>query len=391
MTYHIIFSDETMPKEITKSIFLAGPSPRASDVYDWRHTALDILNFNNFDGTVFIPIPRNKFYGADKDESSWTYDNQIEWECKARDIADIIVFWVARDIKNKMPGFTTNVEFGEDLHSNKIVYGRPINAEKCKYLDQRMKEIKEPIFNKLTECIAHALDKLGNGALRTHGEVYIPLFIWNTNQFQNWYKQLKDNGNVLVKSKLNYLFKTKSNHIFAFILQLNIWVDAERRYKSNEFVFFRTDTSSVVPYYEQNNETFIVLVKEFRSSVRNSKGLVYELPSGSTFNKMTNPLENAQKELLEETGISINDLERFEFVSQRQVASSTSAHHSSLYKVRLSDEEFAQVKKLTDSNAVLGLSNEGEQIYLEIISLKNLMNYPLDYSMLGMILSSFRR
>ena len=144
------------------------------------------------------------------------------------------------------------------------------------------------------------------------------------------------------------------------------------------------------PYYEQNNETFIVLVKEFRSPVRNSKGLVYELPSGSTFNKMTNPLENAQKELLEETGISISDLERFEFVSQRQVASSTSAHHSSLYKVKLSDAEFAQVKKLTDSNAVLGLSNEGEQIYLEIVSLKNLMNYPLDYSMLGMILSSFR-
>ena len=45
MTYHIIFSDETMPKEITKSIFLAGPSPRSSDVYDWRHIALDILNF----------------------------------------------------------------------------------------------------------------------------------------------------------------------------------------------------------------------------------------------------------------------------------------------------------------------------------------------------------
>ncbi len=61
------------------------------------------------------------------------------------------------------------------------------------------------------------------------------------------------------------------------------------------------------------------------------------------------------------------------------------------YCIIFSDEEFAQFKKLTDSNAVLGLSNEGEQIYLEIISLKNLVNYPLDYSMLGMILSSFRR
>jgi len=34
-----------------------------------------------------------------------------------------------------MPAFTTNVEFGYWLHSKKVIYGRPSNSPKTKYLD----------------------------------------------------------------------------------------------------------------------------------------------------------------------------------------------------------------------------------------------------------------
>ena len=34
-----------------------------------------------------------------------------------------------------MPAFTTNVEFGRYIGSGRVVYGRPDNAEKCRYLD----------------------------------------------------------------------------------------------------------------------------------------------------------------------------------------------------------------------------------------------------------------
>lgn len=34
-----------------------------------------------------------------------------------------------------MPAFTTNVEFGYWLHTGKVLFGRPDNAEKIKYLD----------------------------------------------------------------------------------------------------------------------------------------------------------------------------------------------------------------------------------------------------------------
>src|SRR5579875_3113661 len=105
----IIFATDPIPKSITHSIFLAGPSPRSKDVYDWKRKALEILKKINFTGTVFIPVPQGKFEGED-DKASWTYLNQIAWECATRKIADKIVFWVDRDIQGKMPGFTTNVE-----------------------------------------------------------------------------------------------------------------------------------------------------------------------------------------------------------------------------------------------------------------------------------------
>ena len=46
MTFNIIFSDQKIPKEITKSVFLAGPSPRTKDILDWRHEALSLFEKN---------------------------------------------------------------------------------------------------------------------------------------------------------------------------------------------------------------------------------------------------------------------------------------------------------------------------------------------------------
>lgn len=47
-------------------------------------------------------------------------------------------------VKNlDIPTFITNIEFGEDLYSGKIMYVRPNSAEKCRYLDQLIFEIKK--------------------------------------------------------------------------------------------------------------------------------------------------------------------------------------------------------------------------------------------------------
>lgn len=56
------------------------------------------------------------------------------WERIALTNASLIIFWIPRHLPD-MPAFTTNVEFGYWLHTGKVIYGRPNDAEKIKYLD----------------------------------------------------------------------------------------------------------------------------------------------------------------------------------------------------------------------------------------------------------------
>lgn len=387
MKFDIVFSDQSIPKKITKSIFLAGPSPRTKDINDWRHDALSLFEKNKFDGTIFIPVPKERFYGKD-DSPDWTYDNQVEWECKARNVSDIILFWIPRDIKNGMPAFTTNIEFGEDIHSGKIIYGRPDNAEKCRYLDKRIIEIKENVFNDLNELIQYGITKLGKGSIRIDGEVNVPLFIWNTEQFQSWYSSVKLNGNKLIDAKLLHHAKFSNGYLFSFILWVNIWIEKEQRFKPNEFVFSRKDISVILPYYKENNETYFVAVKEFRSPVRNNSGLVYELPGGSSLKPGVDHIINAQHELSEEIGLHVDDVSRFQYVDTKQLCATLSSQVSSLFKIELTQNEFELIKKSINENKTFGLQDDTEIIYLEIIKLKEIMKYPFDFSMIGMILGS---
>lgn len=77
------------------------------------------------------------------------YLNQVEWEHEAIDACDILVFWIPRDIKGGMPGFTTNVEFGLWLDKKQtVLLGHPPEAEKVKYLDwlyQKHRNLK-PVY-----------------------------------------------------------------------------------------------------------------------------------------------------------------------------------------------------------------------------------------------------
>ena len=71
--------------------------------------------------------------------------------------ATVIVFWVPRRIP-EMSGFTTNVEFGYWLPSKKVIYGRPNEAQKNKYLDwlYELDYDKKPIDN-LEELLKEAI------------------------------------------------------------------------------------------------------------------------------------------------------------------------------------------------------------------------------------------
>lgn len=151
---NIIYAHENPSIISHDSIFLAGPSPRGNNEYDWRPEALEILKNENFSGDVYVPLPRdNKFKG------DFDYDSQIEWELKYLEASKVIIFWIPRDIQN-LPGFTTNVEFGMFLKSGKIVLGYPSDAPKMRYLKYVAEKNNVLVSNSLKETVKFGLKKL---------------------------------------------------------------------------------------------------------------------------------------------------------------------------------------------------------------------------------------
>ena len=91
-------------------------------------------------------------------EAKANYDNQANWEREALSSASVIVFWVPREFPD-MPAFTTNVEFGYWIHTGKILYGRPNNAEKIKYLDWLYKtDTNNEPYNNLEELLNASIE-----------------------------------------------------------------------------------------------------------------------------------------------------------------------------------------------------------------------------------------
>ena len=395
----IIFSDQDLPKEQTKSVFLAGPSPRQCDVADWRHQALCALNEVGFNGTVFIPIPKNRFYADStfEDDASWSYDGQIRWECDARDMADLILFWVPRCIDNAredlgMPGFITNVEFGEDLGQGKVVYGHPPEAHRVSYLDYRARHSNLAVHESLQSCMHEVVMRLGAGAHRMGGAAQVPLFVWNTPMFQTWYQHLVNAGNRLDGARvLSHLsFGNPANpFVFYYALHVNIWVESEQRHKSNEILVARPDTSAVVAVSKDRNR--VVLVREFRSPANNALGMIYEFPAGSCSDEGIAMDINAQHELHEETGLLVQEMARFHRVSCRQLAATFSTHQAHLYAIELTDEELTQLDKSKDTafgDAAAGGSQE--RTYVEVLSMDEFYALPVDYSTIGMYHEALR-
>lgn len=150
----INYSDQKVFKS-KKSIFLAGPTPREKEVESWRVDACKFLEENGFDGLVYVP-----------EYSTWKpkgdYVDQAQWERDALFNATVIVFWIPRHLPD-MPAFTTNVEFGYWLHTGKVLYGRPDDAEKIKYLDwlYKVDTGNEPYHN-MNDLLLEAINKAGD-------------------------------------------------------------------------------------------------------------------------------------------------------------------------------------------------------------------------------------
>jgi 8-oxo-dGTP pyrophosphatase MutT (NUDIX family)/nucleoside 2-deoxyribosyltransferase len=392
----IYYYDEP-PKSFSKSIFLAGPSPRNHETKSWRPEALSLLERKGFDGIVFVPEPKKR------DDFQPIWPKTAEWEHNMIDISDIILFWVPRDLslsadnEPKLPAFTTNVEFGHWANSGKAVFGFPPESRKNRYLKFMADKFYVPTFDNLEDTVDKALKIIGDGAFRSDGERDIPLHIWRMRAFQNWYKSQKMAGNRLDGAKIEWIsrVRNKPEILFAFAMRPDIYVTSEHRNKFNDPVISRLDISSVVLYKKDRDDIFnskIVMIKEFRSSASTEDGFIWELPGGSS-GHITDPLEIAVEEVREEVGIEI-DKRRLKYVGSRQLAGTLSSHKSHTYSAELTDNEFAWLKTQKDipHGSDYPHNQTGERAYTEILTLRNICgNNLLDWSNIGMIFSALSK
>ena len=138
-------------------MFLAGPTPRQPEVASWRPDALTLLRQQwRGPGRLVVFVPESDgggFHG--------TWDAQVAWEDECLNAADVIAFWVPRDMRT-LPGLTTNVEWGRWESSGKVVLGAPPDAPGMKYLRHYADRYAVPTAATLDATMAAALELLRN-------------------------------------------------------------------------------------------------------------------------------------------------------------------------------------------------------------------------------------
>nr|DAE79802.1 MAG TPA: Nucleoside 2-deoxyribosyltransferase like protein [Caudoviricetes sp.] len=381
----VINSRESIPNNLEKSIFLAGPTPRDySKISTWRTEAIEILKKLNYDGVVFIPEERNGNFPVEK------LNEQIDWEIETMSSCDAIVFWIPRMLRDDFEfiGLTTNVEFGRFLNSNKLFIGSPENAEKNSYLKYISRD-KYEWHNDLNSLLKDVVEYLGNGIYREDVEVKIPKHIFESKQFQNWYIPQKAIGNYLTDFNMEYEFvMPKMKKLFMAIFKPSVYVKEsafgieENRVKDNEFVIARTNMSYICAYKKADEilDSQIVLCEEFRTPVMNKHEMIFELIGGSSFNENDDELTVASQEFEEESGLKV-DSSRFSPVALKQSAGTLCSHQIKLYKVELTEDELYHFKNDTETHGVV---EDTERIHIHVMTFREAMSL-LDWTNVGMI------
>ncbi|MBI5513715.1 MAG: NUDIX domain-containing protein [Deltaproteobacteria bacterium] len=379
----VVYARAPFPDRFASSLFLAGPTPRDEAVPSWRPEALRVLASLGYDGVVFVPESGDGSVRGD-------YTDQVEWEREALRLSDRIAFWVPRDLAT-MPAFTTNVEFGTWASSGRSVLGFPPEAPKNRYLAWLAEVQGIPCRDTLEGTLRAALEPM-IPAPREGGERFVPQLLWHTPGFQRWLQAQRAAGNRLDGAEpLWHRTVPRTGAVFLWVLGVKVWVASEGRHKSREVVLSRPDLSSVVLHGPlRGGATEVLLVREFRSPVRNAEGTVREFPGGSSDDPALSPDEVALEEVREETSLALEP-SRLRPLGSRQAMATLSSHHAHGYVAELTDDELTRVRALCAEATVLGVS-ASERITLELRTVASILgDRDVDWSTVGLLAQALWR
>ena len=390
MAITFVYAHEEPPQTYSRSMFLAGPSPRKAGDPEWRSEACRILQEIGYDGgVVFLPVPRDgNWFPAER------YEQQIEWETKYLNMADVVVFWIPRNMEHS-PALTTNIEWGAWFDSGKALLGYPDSAPHMKYLEWHAKQAGVPSHCELGHILNHAVLQLGQGAVRTGGERAVPLHLWQRADFQQWYKAQVLAGNRLDGAKVVWTFRVgpHKERVFFWALHVDVFIGAEQRHKVNEIVIFRPDISTIVAFHQPTkalDDTRVVRIRKFRSPAAPEGAMIRDVPGGSSWKPQGKQEEEAAKEFQEETGMAI-EASRLVPLGARQIAGTAMAHKAHAYACRLTDKEIKVLQAVARCGAPHGQEADSERTYVEVWRLGDILeDRGVDWSNLGMIFAALR-
>jgi nucleoside 2-deoxyribosyltransferase/8-oxo-dGTP pyrophosphatase MutT (NUDIX family) len=375
-----VYVAQPFPYTFEKSLYLASPAWCGSEAPSWRTRALERLAASGYDGVVYIP---------ESPDGRWRRESnqQMEWELNAMRRSDVILFWMPA-AKHSMPGDVAPVEIGFELFHGKVILGLSKDAKEAHYLEKLAKECHIVSHPTLEDTVDTALRKLGTGAKRSGAECLVPLELWCAPHFQQWYTAQLSAGHLLEDVKnIEWVFRVGPDRAFPLLIAMHVAIKVcgENRIKSNEVVIIRPSIVTVCAYCpgDSKEQDRFILVKEYRTSVMNEAGFVFELPGGSSFQPGVDQIDIAIDELEQETGVRLAR-ERFRILEKRQIAATMVANEALLLTVQLDPSEMDEIA--AQQGEMHGKSAETEQTYLHVCTRQQIMQGKLvDYATLGQI------
>ena len=314
--------------------------------------------------------------------------NGSSWAVRMRLLSDVIICFVPSGTKDPQ---ARNIAWPalQWADSGKLVCG----ADNYGWLHDVLKLSQMALHDTLEQTLTAAWKMVAKGVSREAAEREVPLMVWKTPSWVAWYTNLKAAGNRLNGAKVNWTFRVGPGGIFVLFwaVHVDLWVESEKRSKSNEVVISRPDIACVLAYLPGPNmlDTEIVLIKEFRSPCRNEEMFVYELPGGSSFKPNADIFQTAADELFEEAGIRVGK-ERLEKQLNRQAAATVTTHHVHLFSCELTRHEMELAKECARNNDIFGnFDEETERTYIETMTLREAIpSSRMDFTTLGMIVQT---
>ena len=374
----LIRPGDSLPESWDRSLLLYWNSGRREDRVSWRDGVLGQLEHLGYRGVVFLADPDASYSGGSQ---QW---RQLEWLTRVCRMSDVMLSsWSAEANRQEDLYWLLSSEL---LNLRKIVLQLDEQAaDILTSLDiQPLRRIR--IVHSERDAAVEVLRLLENAARRSGPERAIPLDIWQTSEFRNWYAAQHSAGNELKNADAVWAFRPGLGYVeplWYWALQVGVRIHGENRTKVNEPVIGRPDIAATVLHSRTLavEDTEVVLVREYRVPAIGPGGYVWELPSGS--GAAGEDIVNvAIQECREEVGIDLVP-SRLRYHGKRQLLATMSCHQAHLFSAVMSQAELSQIQ---GSRGMARGVPPHERTFPEVLSVREILAQGLlDWSMAGML------